>query len=62
MDDVVEENRRLKEYLAQLQNDKKKTDVQREKEEAIREVQKLKRKNAFDESDSSDLEPNSKYD
>ncbi len=62
MDDVVEENRRLKEYLAQLQNDKKKTDVQREKEEAIREVQRLKRKDAYDESDSSDLEPNLKYD
>ena len=62
MDDVVEENRRLKEYLAQLQNNKKKSDEQREKEEAIREVQKLKRKDAYDESDSSDLEPNSKYD
>ena len=61
MDDVVEENRRLKEYLAQLQNDKKKSDVQREKEEAIREVQRLKRKDAYDESDSSDLEPNPKY-
>ena len=62
MDDVVEENRRLKEYLAQLQSKKKKSDEQREKEEAIREVQKLKRKDAYDESDSSDLEPNSKYD
>ena len=62
MDDVVEENRRLKEYLAQLQNNKKKSDEQREKEEAIREVQKLKRKDTYDESDSSDLEPNSKYD
>jgi len=57
---VAEENRRLREYLAQLKKDNIKDEL-REHEEAIREVQKLKKKDAYDESDSSDMEPNSKF-
>lgn len=64
---MAAENRRLKEYLKKLEEDKasyyervKQREVAKENEDAIREVQNLL--GAPDDSDSSDLEENNKFD
>ena len=64
----MEENRRLKEYLLKLQQDKadheeimKKRAMEEENDEARRQVQELKGLGQGDDSDSSDLEVNNKF-
>lgn len=65
---MMEENRRLKEYLEKLQADKaqheetlKRRAMDEETDEAIRQVQELNKVGQSGDSDSSDLEVDGKY-